>query len=72
MSKCKASEISRNEAYVKGIRRKAQGTKGKTSLEFPLSPAPHLYAAVTRDEGNAAGGRFQTASSSRLGGTYGF
>ena len=34
---CKASEIPRNEAYIK-------------------------YAAVTRDEGNAADGRFKAAS----------
>jgi len=37
MSRCKASEIPRSEAYIK-------------------------YAAVTRDEGNAADGRFPTAS----------
>jgi tetratricopeptide (TPR) repeat protein len=37
MSRCKASEIPRNEAYLK-------------------------YTAVTRDEGNAADGRFPTAS----------
>jgi hypothetical protein len=37
MSRCKASEIPRNEAYYK-------------------------YAAMTRDEGNAADGRFPTAS----------
>ena len=37
MSRCKASEIPRSEAYI-------------------------TYAAVTRDEGNAADGRFSTAS----------
>ncbi len=37
----KASEIPRNEAYIK-------------------------YAAVTRDEGNAADGRFQAASGGGL------
>jgi hypothetical protein len=41
MSICKASEIPRNEAYMK-------------------------YAAVTRDEGNAADGLFPTASTTYL------
>jgi hypothetical protein len=61
-------EIPRKEAYVKGIRHKAKGTglKKQFIISFEpcaLGPAPHLYAAVTRDEGNAANGRFPTASS---------
>ncbi len=71
MSKRKASEIPRNEAYAKGIRHKAQGSKKEMIFALPcalspvpcaLRPAPHSYTAVTRDVGNAADGRFQTAS----------
>ena len=29
---------------------------------YALDPKPHLYAAVTRDEGNAADGRFPPAT----------
>jgi hypothetical protein len=48
MSICKASEIPRNEAYIE-VRRSASGPEG-------------LRPGGTRDEGNAADGRFPTAS----------
>ena len=48
MSICKASEILRNEAYTE-VRRSASGPEG-------------LRPGGTRDEGNAADGRFTTAS----------
>ncbi len=48
MSICKASEIPRNEAYIE-VRRSASGTEG-------------LRPGGTRDEDNAADGRFPTAS----------
>ena len=48
MSICKASEIPRNEAY-REVRRSASGPEG-------------LRPGGTRDEGNAADGRFPTAS----------
>ena len=35
MSICKASEIPRNEAYVKGIWHKAEGTKETAVYDFP-------------------------------------
>jgi hypothetical protein len=44
----KASEIPRNEAYIE-VRRSASGPEG-------------LRPGGTRDEGNAADGRFPTAS----------
>jgi hypothetical protein len=47
MSICKASEIPKNEAYV-DVRRNASGPEG-------------LRPGGTRDEGNAADGRFPTA-----------
>ena len=66
MSKCKASEIPRNEVYARGIRHMAQGSREQKFFRYPapsaLRPAPHSYAAVTRDEGNAADERFRTAS----------
>ena len=48
MSICKASEIPRNEAYIE-VRCSASGPEG-------------LRPGGTRDEGNAADGRFATAS----------
>jgi hypothetical protein len=48
MLRCKASEILRNEAYIE-VRRSASGPEG-------------LRPGGTRDEGNAADGRFPTAS----------
>jgi hypothetical protein len=48
MSICKASEILRNEAYIE-VRRNASGPEG-------------LRPGGTGDEGNAADGRFPTAS----------
>jgi hypothetical protein len=48
MSICKASEIPRNEAY-REVRRSASGPEG-------------LRPGGTRDEDNAADGRFPTAS----------
>jgi hypothetical protein len=53
MSRCKASEIPRNEAYVKGIRHKAQGSKGKMSFRYPaaLSPVPCATLIRRSDEG---------------------
>ncbi len=69
MSKCKAPEIPRNEAYARGIRYRAQGSRQEKFFfvtlrpaPYALRPAPYSYVAVTRDEGNAADGRFQTAS----------
>jgi hypothetical protein len=52
MSKCKASEIPRNEAYVKGIRHKAQGTKVK-QFDIPCAIRPGPCAPFVRrsDEG---------------------
>ena len=38
MFRYKAREIPRNESYVKGIRHKAQGTRGKK--QFIISPEP--------------------------------
>jgi hypothetical protein len=51
MSSCKASEIPRNEAYIE-VHRSASGPEG-------------LRPGGTRDEGNAADGRFPTASKGR-------
>jgi hypothetical protein len=52
MSRCKAPEIPRNEAYME-VRRSASGPEG-------------LRPGGTRDEGNAADGRFPTASMANL------
>ena len=52
MPRCKASEIPRNEAYIEGCRG-ASGPEG-------------LRPGGTRDEGNAADGRFPTASRAHL------
>ena len=74
MSRCKASENPRNEAYAYGTKHTVQGVWPKViitggrikTLEQPytlyLEPFSYVYAAVTRDEGNVADGCFPTAS----------
>jgi len=56
MSRCKAFEIPRNEAYAKGIRLKAQGLRHKGIIavyNFPyaLRPGPCALFIRHNDEG---------------------
>ena len=60
MSRSKASEVSRNEAYIE-VRRSASGPEGLALLNRLCRLAvPEFNRAG--DEGNTADGRFPTAS----------
>ncbi len=41
MSKCKAPEIPRNEAYARGIRYRAQGSRQEKFFFVTLRPKPY-------------------------------
>ena len=53
MSRCKASEILRNEAYANGLRHKAQGSREEMIIYLPcaMSPVPCATLIRRNDEG---------------------